>query len=160
MLGPVRQKSHLGGVQQLQLSDVLDCWPCSIIVPRKRPGILYFLRPGKIFAYLLQPNDRCLTAIFASCALHHHTNLLVQVYQFQTSRRSRQRVKKHLEKSALNASELVKKTRSQSLVNKTVGAARVPLEYRAEVSCCEKPACLIASGTGCVYGKKCTPASS
>ena len=28
MLGPARQKSHLGGVQKLQLSDVLDCWPC------------------------------------------------------------------------------------------------------------------------------------
>ena len=48
-------------------------------------------------------------------------------------------------------SEVVKKTRSQSLVK--VGAARVPLEYRAEVSSCEKPACWIASGTRCVYGK-------
>ena len=34
-----------------------------------------------------------------------------------------------------------------------MGAARVPLGYRAEVSCCEKPACLIASGTRRVYGK-------
>ena len=29
MLGPARQTSHLGGVQKLQLSDVLDCWPCT-----------------------------------------------------------------------------------------------------------------------------------
>ena len=27
VLGPARQKSHLGGVQKLQLPDVLDCWP-------------------------------------------------------------------------------------------------------------------------------------
>ena len=38
LLGP-GQKSHLEGVQKLQLSDILDCWPCMVHVCLASPPI-------------------------------------------------------------------------------------------------------------------------